>query len=105
MAKVEFKYGCYENCNIFIHICINSFRQFYIKTDLTRFAWSMGVMIFIEVTREKSSAAEHLDENPKVYPLFVSCVLPFHMIFVIVDSRVKFLRTRFIACLLVKELF
>lgn len=30
-----------------------------------------GVMIFIDVTREYSSAAEHLDENPKVYPLFI----------------------------------
>lgn len=51
-----------------------------------------GVMIFTDVTRECSSAAGHLDENAKAYPLFISCVLPVHMIFVIVDSKVKFLK-------------
>jgi hypothetical protein len=49
-------------------------------------------MVFIDVTREYSSASEHLDENPKVHPLFTSCVPPFHMIFVIVGSKVKYLR-------------
>jgi len=49
-----------------------------------------GVMIFIDVTREYTSAVEHLDENSKVYALFISCVLPFHMTFVTVDSRVIF---------------
>jgi hypothetical protein len=49
-------------------------------------------MIFIDVTKEFSSAAEHRDENPKVYPSFISCVLPFLMTFVIVDPKVKFLR-------------
>jgi len=51
-----------------------------------------GVIIFIEVTREYRLAAENFYENPKVYPLFIPCVLPFHMIFVTVDSKVMFLR-------------
>jgi hypothetical protein len=63
------------------------------------------VIIFIDATTEYSSASEHLDENPKVYLLFVVCDLPFHVIFVIVNSRVKFLRRRFIACLLVNKCF
>jgi len=28
--------------NIFIPICLNSLRQFYVETGLTRLAWSMG---------------------------------------------------------------
>jgi hypothetical protein len=65
----------------------------------------MGVVIFIDVTREYSSTAESLVENPKIYTLFISRVLPFYMTFAIVDSKVKFLRRWFITCLLVKELF